>query len=229
MSFDPTTTPVPRQHEERQVNAVQRIPMPSEVLDATEEAATPDPLAQNEAPKSQFGTRIFLGVIGVIVLAMIGGAFLIFNTTINSAPGLADFPAYPGAGVVKMPANFADNINNQLKPAGQKVEMEMGLSRDNAARVSDFYVAKMKEKGYATGQIAPIQASQFFGPLRSLSGSKVTVFKKKDEEKQFYFLVLNTLDEKTAASANSEFAGLQAKPGDVLFMLAKSQSFNVKQ
>ncbi len=177
---------------------------------------------QDEVKKPDLSGRIFFAVVGLIALLVVVGAGLVFYVSVSSASGLGDLAAYPGAGYVKVPDSFTNQLKTDLKPLNLKAEIELGLAHDDLGKVQAFYASSMKEKGYEAGAIAPVQGGQLSGLLRSFgNGIKVSVYSKKDAP--FHFVIASTLSEKTSTTANSEL-GLKSKPGDVLIMLVKLQN-----
>ncbi|HEX2912918.1 MAG TPA: hypothetical protein VH186_19080 [Chloroflexia bacterium] len=202
-----------------------RVPPPSEVFAGSDVGALNlHEAVQNGPRKMQRGTKIFIGVVVLLAVAVIAGGILVVINSINSASNLGDMPAYPGAGAVSAPGDLNQRLNAQLKQAKFKAETELGLAHDSLDKVQNYYVTTMKGKDYTLMNTYPAPPSQFYNSLRSLKeGFRFSFFSNTKEQGTFYMFLGVPVTDRNLTIVNSEFNGLQARNGDTLYLLAKIQ------
>lgn len=188
-----------------------------------EDLTTPDVEGEGEEKKPDISARIFFIVIGVFVLIVIAAALVLFLNVFNNANGLSEMPVYEGSKAVTAPKNPFTSLETELKARKLKSDFLMAHTTDDLTKVQTFYNTQMKDKKYEQSAVSFPAAGQIFGQFKSFgTGTKVIVYKKKESEKEFYFLITNPITDRNLAQITSELKfSVPPKIGDTLILLAR--------
>lgn len=187
------------------------------------EDLTPDVAGEDDEKKPDISARIFFIVIGVFVVIIIAAAIVLFLNVFNNASGLSEMPVYEGSKAVTAPKSPFTSLETDFKARKLRGDFLMAHTTDDITKVQTFYNTQMKDKKYEQTATSYPAAGQIFGQFKSFgTGTKVTVYKKKESEKEFYFLIANPVTDRNLAQMTAELKfSVPPKIGDTLILLAR--------